>query len=168
MAWFAEEFNSLHDLLVQQLGDLYDAELRLVDALPNMATAAHNPELKAAFEKHLEETRGHIERLDRVFELIGAKASAKTCQGMKGLIREGEDMIDAKGDESVRDAGLIGAAQRVEHYEMAGYGTVRNFAQQLGLNDVAQLLQQTLDEEGLTDKKLTAIAEVNVNLLAVH
>jgi ferritin-like metal-binding protein YciE len=161
------EFNNLNDLFVQQLEDLYDAEKRLTEALPKMAEAACAPDLKSAFTEHLAQTRNHVARLEQVFNRIGQKPKRETCAAMKGLITEGEEMINARGDDSVRDAGLIAAAQRVEHYEMAGYGTVRNFAQRLGLQDVAKTLQQTLDEEGEADKKLTRIAESSVNSQAM-
>ncbi|HTW94804.1 MAG TPA: ferritin-like domain-containing protein [Tepidisphaeraceae bacterium] len=157
------EFNNLNDLFVQQLEDLYDAEKRLTDALPKMAQAATSPQLRQAFESHLAETRGHVNRLETVFSRLGKTPERETCAAMKGLIKEGEDMINAKGDPAVRDAGLIAAGQRVEHYEMAGYGTVRTFAQQLGLSDVANILQQTLNEEGQADHKLTEIAKSAVN-----
>ena len=164
MAMFAiAEFKNLNDLFIQQLEDLYDAEQRLTDALPKMAQAANSPELRQAFEHHLVQTRGHVNRLESVFNKLSKTPERETCYAMKGLIKEGEDMISAKGDAAVRDAGLIAAAQRVEHYEMAGYGTVRTFAQQLGLEDVAHILQQTLDEEGEADHKLTEIARGSVN-----
>ncbi|HZU34397.1 MAG TPA: ferritin-like domain-containing protein [Gemmataceae bacterium] len=167
MALFSfTEFNSFEDLFMDQLQDLYDAEQRLTKALPKMAQAAHNPQLKNAFEMHLRETENHVRRLERVFQMCGAQPKAKTCQAMKGLIDEGEEIISASGDPDVKDAGLIAAAQRVEHYEMAGYGTVRTFAQQLGHQDCARLLQETLDEEGAADKKLTQIAESTVNVHA--
>ena len=159
----SNEFNNLNDLFVHQLGDLYDAENRLIDALPKMADAACSQQLKTAFSEHLMQTRTHAQRLEQVFHRIGCEPKRETCPAMKGLIQEGQDMIDAKGDDAVRDAALIAAAQRVEHYEMAGYGTVRTFAQQLGLTDVAQTLQQTLDEEGETDKMLTRIAQAGIN-----
>ncbi len=157
------EFNTLNDLFLEQLEDLYDAEKRLTDALPKMAQAATSPELKQAFEDHEAQTRQHVQRLEQIFHRLGKSPQRETCEAMKGLIKEGEEMMGAKGDNAVRDAALIAAAQRVEHYEIAGYGTVRNFAQRLGLTDVAQTLQQTLDEEGATDKRLTAIAETSVN-----
>ncbi|UWZ83654.1 ferritin-like domain-containing protein [Occallatibacter riparius] len=150
--------DTVDKLFMNELKDLYSAEKQITRALPKMAKAATTEELRQAFETHLEETRGHIERLDRVFEILGAKASAKTCQGMKGLIEEGAEMIEEAEEGEVRDAGLISAAQRVEHYEMAAYGTVRTIAQQMGQQEVADLLQQTLDEEGKTDKLLTKIA----------
>jgi len=159
-------FNSFDDLLLEQLQDLYDAEQRLTKALPKMAAAAHNSSLKAAFQEHLRETEGHVTRLEQVFQLLGKSAKAKTCEAMKGLIEEGSEVISASGDPDVRDAALIAAAQRVEHYEIAGYGTVRTFAQRMGRHDVARLLQQTLDEEAATDKKLTSLAEQSINLKA--
>jgi ferritin-like metal-binding protein YciE len=159
----SHQFNDLNDLFVAQLEDLYDAEKRLTDALPRMAEAANNDRLKMAFRAHLAETETHVSRLEGIFQKLGRDAKRETCPAMKGLIKEGEDMISAKGDVSVRDAALIAAAQRVEHYEMAGYGSVRTFAQQLGFTDIARTLQQTLDEEGAADKKLTQIAESAVN-----
>ncbi len=157
------EFNDLGDLFVHQLEDIYDAEKRLVDALPKMEEAATSPQLKAAFHQHAVETQNHVARLEQVFQRIGKTPERETCPAMKGLIKEGEEMIDADGDDMVRDAALIAAAQRVEHYEMAGYGTLRTFAQQLSLSDVVNLLQQTLDEEGATDEKLTRLAESGIN-----
>jgi len=155
--------NSFDDLMVEQLQDLYDAEQRLVKALPKMAAAAHNNSLKAAFQDHLRQTEGHVSRLEQVFKALGKQAQAKTCVAMKGLVEEGEEAISAKGDPNVKDAALIAAAQRVEHYEIAGYGTARTFAQRLGRTDAARLLQQTLDEEAATDKKLTTLAEQSIN-----
>jgi ferritin-like metal-binding protein YciE len=156
-------FNSFDDLFVEQLQDLYDAEQRLTKALPKMAQAAHNASLKSAFQEHLRQTENHVRRLDQVFRQLGKTAQAKTCEAMKGLISEGEEAISAGGDPDVKDAALIAAAQRVEHYEIAGYGTVRTFAQRLGRQDAARLLQETLDEEAATDKKLTALAERSIN-----
>lgn len=157
------EFNSLHDLLVEQLQDLYDAEQQLTKALPKLAEAAHCGDLQKAFQTHLEETERQVERLESVFEEIGEKPKAKTCEAMKGLIAEGDEAIKGKGSAEVRDAALIAAAQRVEHYEMAGYGTCRAFAERLGFEQAAELLQETLDEESATDRKLTEIAEQTVN-----
>lgn len=157
------EFDDLNDLFIEQLEDLYDAEKRLTDALPKMAEAATATELKQAFRAHEAQTQQHVQRLEQIFERIGKSPERTTCEAMKGLIKEGEEMISAKGSDFVRDAALIAAAQRVEHYEIAGYGTVRSFAERLGMDDVAQTLQQTLDEEGETDKRLTAIAEGSVN-----
>ena len=156
-------FNSLSDLLIEQLQDLYDAEHRLIEALPKMRDAATSSQLKNAFDMHLEETRGHVRRLENVFSQLGIAAERQTCPAMKGLIKEGQEMIDAEGDPLVKDAALIAAAQRVEHYEMAGYGSARNFAKLLGEKDAVKLLQQTLDEEGEADQKLTQLADTAIN-----
>ena len=164
MAFFSnQEFNSLQDLFVNQIEDLYDAENRIIRALPKMVDAASSRELKTAFETHLGETRQHIERLDAIFRELNRTPTRETCEAMKGLIQEGEEMVTAKGDLSVRDAALIAAAQRIEHYEIACYGTVRAFARQLGINEAARLLESTLREEEAADKKLTEIAETEVN-----
>lgn len=163
MGMFSEQFNTLDELFISQLKDLYDAETRLTEALPEMADAATSGALKHAFTQHLEQTRQHVVRLEQVFGRIQHEPERKTCNAMVGLIKEGNEAIKATGDATVRDAALIAAAQRVEHYEMAGYGTVRTFARQLGLNDVAQTLQRTLDEEGDADKLLTELAESQVN-----
>ena len=168
MALFSMEFNSLEDLFVEQLEDLYDAEKRLTEALPKMADAAKAADLKRAFQSHLRETEQQVTRLETIFQQLGKEPEGKTCEAMKGLISEGSEMIKAKGDPSVKDAALIAAAQRVEHYEMASYGTARTFAQQLGHAEAARLLQTTLMEEGNADKKLTEIAEKNVNLEAIR
>jgi ferritin-like metal-binding protein YciE len=157
------EFNSLNDLFVNQIEDLYDAENRLTNALPKMAEAAHSTQLKRAFESHLTETQGHVARLEQIFREISVDPKRETCQAMKGLIAEGEEMIKATGDSDVKDAALIAAAQRVEHYEMSGYGSARAFARRLGLTQAASLLQQTLEEEKAADEKLNTIAESSVN-----
>ncbi len=163
------EFNSLEDLFVEQLKDLYDAEQRLVEALPKMADAANSSSLKKAFSDHLEETRNHVTRLEQVFNSIGVEPERQTCQAMKGLVSEGSDIIDSKGSNpAVRDAGLIAAGQRVEHYEMAAYGTARTFAQQLGMSQAADLLQSTLDEEEAADEKLTQLATQKINAEALR
>jgi ferritin-like metal-binding protein YciE len=154
---------SLQDLYIEELKDIYSAENQLVKALPKMAAGANHNSLRAAFEDHLEVTRGHVTRLETIFKDLGEKPSGKHCKRMEGLIEEGKEMLEEKADPDVRDAGLIGAAQRVEHYELAAYGTVRTIALQLGLKDHAELLQMTLDEEGETDKKLTELAENGVN-----
>ncbi len=151
--------NSLRELLVDELKDIYNAENQLIKALPKMAKAASNEDLREGFEMHLQETRGHVDRLERAFKILGEKAKGKTCHAMQGLIEEGKEAIEADAPDAVRDAFLIGAAQRVEHYEIAAYGTARAFAETLGETKVADLLQQTLDEEGETNKKLTAIAQ---------
>jgi ferritin-like metal-binding protein YciE len=166
MRFTALKLNSLRDLFIEELRDLYSAETQLVSALQKMAEAAASQELASAFEHHLEETRGHVSRLESIFNQIGEKSSGETCEAMRGLIKEGEILVKAEGDPDVRDAGLIGAAQRVEHYEMAGYGTARSLAQRLGENQTAEILQQTLNEEGEANKKLTALAESQVNVAA--
>src|ERR1700738_2729252 len=168
MRFTALKLNSLRDLLIEELRDLYNAETQLVDALPKRAEAATSHELKSAFEHHLEETREHVSRLEDIFQQIGEKSSGETCEAMKGLIKEGEILVKAEGDADVRDAGLIGAAQRVEHYEMAGYGTARTLARRLGEGEVANVLQQTLNEESEANEKLTAIAESQVNVGAAR
>lgn len=160
------KLNSLEDLFVEQLQDLYDAEHQITKALPKMAKAAASSELQQAFQMHLQQTEQQIKRLEQVFDSIGQKAKAKTCQAMKGIIKEGDELISEHPMAEVLDAGLIASAQRVEHYEMAGYGSVRTWAQQLGKQEAARLLQQTLDEEGETDHKLTQIAESMVNTRA--
>lgn len=160
--------DSLETLFVDQLQDLYDAEQRITKALPLMMGATHDPALKSAFENHLRQTENQVSRLEQVFKMMGQSAKTKTCEAMKGLVSEGNEVISAKGDPDVKDAALIAAAQRVEHYEIAGYGTARTFAQRLGRQDVAKLLQETLNEEEATDKKLTQIAESRVNLQAAN
>ena len=157
------KLNTLEDLFLLELKDLYSAENQLVKALPKMAKAATNTELKAGFEDHLEQTKGHVERLDQIAEQMGKKLSGHKCKAMEGLVEEGSEMISEDADENVRDAGLIGAAQRVEHYEIAGYGTARALANRLGHKDFAELLGQTLEEEKETDAKLTELAESEVN-----
>ena len=159
MRFTALKLDSLRDLLIEELRDLYNAENQLVEALPKLAEAASSNELKSAFNHHLDETRKHVSRLERIFQQIGEKSSGETCEAMKGLIKEGDVLVKAEGNPDVRDAGLIGAAQRVEHYEIAGYGTARGLARRLGENEIAEILQQTLNEEALADKKLTSIAE---------
>ena len=158
--------NDLNELLVDQLKDLLNAEEQLTKALPKMAKAATNSQLKHAFEDHLNQTQEHVNRLERVFESLGEHAKGRTCHAMKGLIQEGKEALDGGSDPAVRDAALIAAAQRVEHYEIAGYGTVRTYARMLGHSEAAEMLQKTLDEEGMADKMLTQIAEAQVNELA--
>ena len=157
------KLNSLHELFVEELKDLYSAENQLVKALPKMAKATSSPELKAAFEEHLEVTRGQVDRLEKVFHQIGVSPRGKKCKAMEGLIQEGKELLEEEGAPSVVDAALIGAAQRVEHYEMAGYGCVRTYARQLGYAQAANLLQKTLDEEAAADQQLTALAENVIN-----
>jgi ferritin-like metal-binding protein YciE len=164
--FFNLKLESLEDLLMVELNDLYDAEKRLCEAIPEMADAAHSPALKAAFEEHLMQTERQKSRLEQIFVELGKASANITCEAMKGLVKEGSEIISSTGSPQVRDAALIGAAQRVEHYEIAGYGTARTIAKHLGHTNVARLLQTTLDEESETDKKLTQIAEQNVNILA--
>jgi ferritin-like metal-binding protein YciE len=166
MRFTALKLDSLRDLLIEELRDLYNAENQLVEALPKLAETASSNELKSAFNHHLEETRQHVSRLEGIFQQLGEKSSGETCEAMKGLIKEGDSLLKAQGDPSVRDAGLIGAAQRVEHYEMAGYGTARSLARRLAENEIAETLQQTLNEEAQADKKLTTIAESQANVTA--
>ena len=155
--------NSLRDLYVEQLKDLYDAENQIIKALPKMAETANSEDLLSAFEEHLEKTRGHAQRIERIFEEMGEKAKSQKCKGMEGLIKEGSEVIEEDMDEDVKDAALIAAAQRVEHYEIAGYGTVRTYATLLGERDAAALLEQTLEEEKEADQTLNDIAEhINV------
>ena len=157
------KLDSLRTLWIEEMRDLYSAENQLLKALPKMAKKATTPELKEAFELHLDETRGHVERLEEIFSRLGKKPAGKTCKAMKGLIEEGAEMMSEDGLDSVIDAGIIAAAQRVEHYEIAGYGVVRTFASILGEDEAEDLLQETLDEEGAADHKLTEIAEGIVN-----
>jgi ferritin-like metal-binding protein YciE len=160
--------NPLQELLVDELKDIYNAENQIIKALPKMAKAASSPELKRAFERHLEETKRQVERLDQIGEALDIKLTGKKCKGMEGLIEEGKEIISEDLEANALDAGLIGAAQKVEHYEIAAYGTARAHANMLGLNKIARLLQQTLDEEGNTDKKLTQLAESIINVEAVE
>lgn len=160
------KIKSLDDLLIDQLRDLYNAETQLIKALPKMVKNASAPELKAAFESHLEETRRQVERLVQVFESLETKAKGKTCKAMEGIIEEAKEILEEDVAEDVLDAALISAAQRVEHYEIAGYGTVRSWARQLGHQKAAKLLEQTLHEEEAADRKLTKIAESRANMKA--
>ena len=162
------KLESLRDLLIEQCQDLYSAEQQIIDALPKMIEEASSPQLKSGFSQHLEQTKVHVMRLDQIFRTFpDVDKDDKKCKGMEGLLKEGKEMVKQDAEPEVKDAGLIAAAQRVEHYEIASYGCARTFAQLLGLNDIARLLQQTLDEEGETDKKLTALAErINVEAKA--
>jgi ferritin-like metal-binding protein YciE len=164
----AEATNPLEELLVDELKDIYSAENQIIKALPKMAKTATSPELRRAFERHLEETRRQVERLDQIGQELDAKLTGKKCHGMEGLIEEGKEVMEQDLDENAIDAGLIGAAQKVEHYEIAAYGTARTHASMLGFNKVARLLQQTLNEEGATDKKLTQLAESIINVEAIE
>lgn len=160
------KLNSLHDLYVDELKDLYNAESQILKALPKMVKAASSPDLAQAFQNHLEETEGQVARLDRIFKKLDVSPKGKKCKAMEGLLEEGKEVMEEDADPVVRDAALIAAAQRVEHYEMAGYGCVRTFAQLLGYDDASDLLQETLDEEGAADKKLTELAESVINVEA--
>jgi ferritin-like metal-binding protein YciE len=157
------QHEALRDLYIDELRDIYNAETQLLKALPKMAKAATSEQLRSGFEKHLEQTRGHVSRLEQIFEDLDEKPSGKKCAGMEGLVKEGGEMIKNDFEGEVKDAGLIGAAQRVEHYEIAAYGTVRAFAELLGDRNAVDLLGQTLEEEKETDRKLTQLAsEINV------
>jgi len=161
----AKEKN-LNDLFLDTLKDIYYAEKQILKALPKMAKAAHSDQLRAAFEKHHGETEGQVERLERVFELIDKPARGKTCEAIEGLLEEGKEIMEEyKGTEAL-DAGMVAAAQAVEHYEIARYGTLKQWAQQLGMMDAVRLLDQTLQEEKKTDEALTSLAEASVNLEA--
>ncbi|MBC7870084.1 MAG: ferritin-like domain-containing protein [Chitinophagaceae bacterium] len=154
---------NLRDLYIEQLRDIYSAETQLTEALPKMAKAASNTELRKGFEGHLKETQEHIKRLEQIFKGLDVKSSGKKCKGMEGLIKEGVEMIEEEGADAVKDAGLIAAAQRIEHYEIAAYGTVHAYAETLGEDAAGPLLMQTLDEEKATDHKLTQLAETHLN-----
>ena len=155
--------NSLRDLYITELKDLYDAENRIIKALPKMAEACGSQELRSAFDHHLQQTRHQVERLDEIFEKLDESPKGEKCKGIIGIIDEGEDLMDEDAPPAVRDAALIGAAQRVEHYEIAAYGTCRTYARRLGYADHARLLNETLQEEGEADKKLTTLAESYIN-----
>jgi len=159
--------DSLRELYVNELKDLYNAETQLVKALPKMAKASSNAELRQGFEEHLRQTSEHVSRLEQIFEMLGEKATGKKCLGMEGLVKEGAETMSEDYEDAVKDAAIIGAAQRVEHYEIAGYGTVRAFAELLGENEHVSLLEQTLEEEKETDEKLTELAG-SINLEAAN
>jgi ferritin-like metal-binding protein YciE len=158
---------SLQDIYVEQLQDLYSAEQQILKALPKMAKGAASSQLQSAFQEHEVQTRVHVDRLEKIFTQLGEKPGGHKCKGMEGLIAEGNEVLEEHDESEARDAAMIAAAQRVEHYEIAGYGTVRTMANMLGLADQAELLQRTLDEEGTTDKKLTSLAETVVNVNAM-
>lgn len=162
------KMENLQSLFLEELSDLHSAESQLIKALPKMAKAACNPDLKRAFEDHLRETQTQLQRIESILKGMGEENPGKTCKGMKGLIEEGDERAKEKGDEAVIDAGLIGAAQRVEHYEIAGYGCARTYAEMLGQQEAAQLLQQTLDEEKKADAKLNKLAIQCINVEAAH
>jgi ferritin-like metal-binding protein YciE len=157
------DIDSLQKLFVHELKDLYSAENQILEALPKMAEKASNPELRQAFERHHRQTEEQVRRLERIFDSLEHQPAGHKCRGMEGLIEEGEEVMKEAETDEVRDAGMIAAAQRVEHYEIAAYGTARTYARVLGNQDAAELLQQTLDEEGETDKQLTMLAEGQVN-----
>jgi ferritin-like metal-binding protein YciE len=159
------KLESLHDLFVDELKDLYNAEIQLTKALPKMAKAASSEDLRTAFEGHLTETEHQVQRLETIFKQLEANPKGKKCKAMVGLIEEGKEIMEEDAEDAVKDAALIAAAQRVEHYEIAGYGTVRTYAQLLGFDEAANLLQETLDEEASADKKLTELAQ-NINVEA--
>jgi ferritin-like metal-binding protein YciE len=159
------QMESLKELLVDELKDLYSAENQILKALPKMIKKATSPDLKAGFEKHLKETQIHVERLETIFQELEESPKGKKCKGMEGVIADGKELMEEDAEPEVMDAGLIGAAQHVEHYEMAGYGCVRTYAELLSLNNIAKLLQKTLDEEKATDEKLTELAS-NINVEA--
>src|ERR1700730_17416107 len=155
--------NELKDLYIDELRDLYDAENKLVKALPKLAKAANSDKLRSGFEEHLEQTRGHVERLEEIFEALSEKPTGKKCAGMAGLVKEGQEIMDEHFSEEVMNAALISAAQRVEHYEIAAYGCVSTWAQLLGESEAGALLEKTLEEEKETDQKLTELSrEINV------
>lgn len=158
---------SLQELYLEQLKDLHSAERQIIEALPKMIEKTTNPELRRGFEKHLNQTKEQLRRLEQIGQRAGQKLTGHTCKGMEGLLEEGEEMMKERADSDVLDAALIAAAQRVEHYEMAGYGCARTYARLLGLDDDAKLLQQTLDEEGDTDHALTDLAESVINIEAL-
>jgi ferritin-like metal-binding protein YciE len=158
--------NSLRELYVEELKDLYSAENQILKALPKMMRAASDRDLQRAFSQHEKQTQRQVKRLERIFRQLGENPKGKKCKGMEGLLEEGQELIKERPEPEVLDAGLIAAAQKVEHYEIAGYGTVRTYAQQLGEEEQASLLQETLDEEGETDKRLTALAESSINIEA--
>lgn len=154
---------TLHDAFLEELRDVYDAEKQLIKALPKLAKASSSSDLREAFESHLEETRGHVERLERAFDSLDERASGKHCEGIAGIIEEGKSVIDEEFEAATMDACLIGAGQRAEHYEMAAYGTLIVWARGMGHNDVAELLQKNLDEEKAADKKLSSLGEGGIN-----
>jgi ferritin-like metal-binding protein YciE len=159
--------NTIDGLFVEELKDLYSAENQITKTLPKLIKAASSEELRSAFEHHLKETEGHVERLEKVFEILGSSPKGKTCDGMKGVLDEGSELLHETVEGSVRDAALISAAQRVEHYEMAAYGIVRSYAEKLGQSQISEILQKTLQEEKAADKKLTEISQ-KLNRHAQH
>jgi ferritin-like metal-binding protein YciE len=159
--------NSLKDLFLMEVKDLYNAEKQLTKALPKAAKKASSPELKSAIEEHVRETEGHMNRLEQVFSMLGEPVKGRTCPAMKGILEEADEILGEKAEASVKDAGIIGAAQKVEHYEIASYGTIIQWAEQMGRDDIKQLLGQTLDEEKRTDQKLSELAKAHINMEAM-
>jgi ferritin-like metal-binding protein YciE len=157
------KLSSLDDLLVHEMQDIYNAEGQILKALPKLIKAASNPDLKRAFEEHRVQTEGQVDRLEQAFKLLGVPAKGRKCEGMAGLLEEGKKVMEQEAEESVMDAALIAAAQKVEHYEIASYGCICTYAEMLGYDQVHELLGQTLDEEETTDQKLTALAETVIN-----
>ncbi len=164
----ATKMNSLQDLFEHEIRDLYSAESQLIEAIPKMAENSTNEELRRGFEEHLEQTKHHKERLERIGEVCNFKPKGDDCDAMEGLIDEGEKIIKSKADPAIKDAALISAGQRVEHYEISAYGTARNFAEKLGFEEAARLLEQTLGEEKETDSKLNSLAVSKINDAAMH
>jgi len=162
------KLDSLEELYVEELRDLYNAEHQILKALPKLAKAASSPDLEKGFQEHLQQTKGQVERLDQIFSDLGKSSKGKKCEAMEGLLKEGAELLEADALPSVLDAALIAAAQRVEHYEIAGYGCVRTYAKLLGQDGATKLLQQTLDEEKRTDEKLTELAVGSINTEAVE
>jgi ferritin-like metal-binding protein YciE len=162
----ASKMSTLEDLYTDLLKDLYSAEKQLVKALPKLAKNAQSPDLQKAFQEHLKQTEGHVERIERIFTELGGSPRGKKCVGMEGLVEEGNELLQEDAEPDVLDAGLIAAAQKVEHYEIASYGTARTWAQRLGYDRAARLLQETLEEESMANEKLTKIAESHVNMEA--
>ncbi|MEW6159779.1 MAG: ferritin-like domain-containing protein [Verrucomicrobiota bacterium] len=160
------KLETLQDLYIEELKDLYDAENQLLKAIPKMAKAATSPDLKNAFEDHLQVTQSQVDRLEQIFDALGTKAKGKKCKAMEGLIAEAKELLDQDAEEDVLDAGLIVAAQKIEHYEIAGYGSVRTYAEQLGRDEDAELLQQSLEEEKETDEQLSDLAMECINIEA--
>ena len=158
--------STLRETFLDELGDIYDAEKQILKALPKMAQAGQHEDLRHAFEEHLEETRGHVNRLEQVMGMLGMPVKGKTCKAMQGIIEEGKEVMSEDAEDEVMDAALIGAAQKVEHYEIASYGTLCTYAELLGLDEAKELLGQNLEEEKRTDQKLTELAEAVINLQA--
>jgi ferritin-like metal-binding protein YciE len=162
------KLQSIEELFIHECKDLLSAEKQLVKALPKMAKGAGNERLRSAFEEHLEQTKTHVERLEEVFSLLGKTARAEHCKGMEGLLEEGSELLEEEGEATVKDAAIIGAAQKVEHYEISGYGSARTLAELLGHEEAVQLLQQTLDEEKAADAKLTKLALNELRVEGTH